>query len=286
MPIAATTPAKCARPAGTSKRSAPCRWINFLANGLVLCGLTSFPEAAYAFRPFDGTDAEVADLGHLEVELQPLGAARAEDAKALVGPAAVINYGFATDWEAVLQGELVSQISPLNQELLVGNGVFLKHVVLDGSLQDKPGPSVAAEFGLVLPNVDVGSAFVKPSWTWIISDRFPWGTVHLNFTANFMSDPHTDFFVDAILEGPADWSVRPVAELYSDTMIGGPQTYSALAGAIWQVSKDLALDVAVRHAFVGREQETELRAGLTISLPIYEMHAAPSDAARISRPMR
>ena len=35
----------------------------------------ALPAAAY--RPFDGTDAAVADVGEVEVELQPLGAARA-----------------------------------------------------------------------------------------------------------------------------------------------------------------------------------------------------------------
>src|SRR6478752_1656348 len=49
-----------------------------IAAGLVvgLCAAGwALPAAAY--RPFDGTDAAVADVGEVEVELQPLGAARA-----------------------------------------------------------------------------------------------------------------------------------------------------------------------------------------------------------------
>ncbi|HJU12703.1 MAG TPA: hypothetical protein VJ728_17595, partial [Candidatus Binataceae bacterium] len=36
--------------------------------------LLGWTSQAYAYRPFDGTDAAVADLGEAEVELQPAGA--------------------------------------------------------------------------------------------------------------------------------------------------------------------------------------------------------------------
>ena len=36
--------------------------------------LLGWPSQALAYRPFDGTDAAVADLGEAEVELQPAGA--------------------------------------------------------------------------------------------------------------------------------------------------------------------------------------------------------------------
>jgi len=241
-----------------------------------LCvGLSSVPALAY--RPFDGTDAAVADLGKIEVELQPFGALQAGPVTTFVAPQTVINFGFAQDWEAVLQGQLESDISPSRNESLTANGFFLKHVVRPGVLQDQTGPSIATEFGVIPPNINAGPFFIKPTWTWIISDRFPWGTMHLNFTANFMSDPRTDFFLDIILEGPAKWTVRPVAEFYSDSMIDGPQIYSALVGAIWQVNEDLSFDVAIRHATAGRVQENEVRAGVTIALPTPEL-ATPAKA--------
>ena len=59
-----------------------------------------------AYRPFDGTDAAVADPGEMEVELQPAGEGAARVRKTLVAPATVINYGFAKNWEAVLEGRL------------------------------------------------------------------------------------------------------------------------------------------------------------------------------------
>ena len=234
---------------------------------LIALALTSASLPAQAYRPFDGTDAAVADFGKIEVELQPFGALENSQSKTLIAPQSVINFGFAQDWEFVLQGQLESQIAPVGHESLTDDGIFFKHVVRRGVLQDETGPSVATEFGVLLPNVN-GATFIKPTWTWIVSDRFPWGTVHLNFTANLQSDPRTDLLLDAIVEGPAKWTVRPVAEIYSDSVINGPQIYSGLVGAIWQINDDLAVDVALRHALVGKDGESEVRAGVTFAFPI------------------
>jgi hypothetical protein len=56
----------------------------------------SRPAAAY--RPFDGTDAAVADVGEVEIEFQPLGAAHAGGTtKGLTD--VIVNYGFADRWD-------------------------------------------------------------------------------------------------------------------------------------------------------------------------------------------
>jgi hypothetical protein len=89
-----------------------------------------------------------------------------------------------------------------------------------------------------------------------------------------MSDPRNDLFVDAIFEGPSDWKIRPVAEIYADAMIGGPQIYSGLVGFIWQVREDLAVDLAVRHAIAAGHNVNELRLGATVSLPVAGAHTA------------
>ncbi|MGP0061117.1 MAG: hypothetical protein ACLPID_17735 [Beijerinckiaceae bacterium] len=241
-------------------------WARFAGAGVFCVCVALGSSPAKAYRPFDGTDASVAELGQFELELQPFGALQEGPTKTLVAPASVFNFGFAKDWEAVLQGQLDSQISPSTHESLTGNGVFLKHVLLPGVLQDQPGPSIATEFGLLLPSLGVRSA-IGPSWDWILSQRFEWGTIHLNFTTSLASDQRADLNLDVILEGPANWKLRPVAEIYSDSLIGGAQTYSGLVGAIWQIRDDLALDLAVRHAISGGRQVNELRAGMTIAFP-------------------
>src|SRR5215475_771458 len=107
---------------------------------------------AFAYRPFDGTDAAVADVGEAEIELQPAGAKREGSTTTLVAPAVVLNFGFADRWEAVFEGRGETPLSPGGPTNLVDSGVFLKHVLRPGSLQDKEGVSIATEFGVLLPD--------------------------------------------------------------------------------------------------------------------------------------
>jgi hypothetical protein len=259
-------------------------WANLIGASFFCGCLVADSAPALAFRPFDGTDASVAELGHIDLELQPFGALQEGPSKSLVAPATVFNYGFAQGWEAVLQGQLETEISPTNHESVNEAGFFLKHIFREGSLQDKSGPSIAAEFGLNAPTIGVNSA-VGPSWDWIISQRYPWGTIHVNVMGSLTTDQHTDLFLDLILEGPSTWTVRPVAEFFSDTELHGPQVYSALVGGIWQVREDLAVDFAVRHA-ISDHTTNELRLGLTYSFPVDQPQAKPSDSIKTLHPAR
>ena len=239
------------------------RWAGLvvgIAGAVAIC-LVAQPAAAY--RPFDGTDAAVADEGEVEIEFQPAGAFSAGPTKPL--SEAVFNYGFADRWELVLQG--TAQVLPeAAGPLSVSNGAFLKYVLLPGVLQEKQGPSVATEFGLLLP--PAGGSGVGFSWTGIVSQRWDWGTIHLNTAANLTPDQHGELFFDAIIEGPNKWKVRPVFEFYSDSVINQQQTYSALAGAIWQVNDKLSFDAAFRHALVNGHAVNEIRAGLTFAFKV------------------
>src|SRR5690349_22840896 len=114
--------------------------------------IAAWVSPASAYRPFDGTDAAVADPGEMEVELQPAGVQRDGSQKTLVAPATVLNFGLPQQWEAVLEGELQTPLSPSGPASFSAGGAFLKHVLREGSLQDKSGPSIATEFGLLLPD--------------------------------------------------------------------------------------------------------------------------------------
>src|SRR3954453_2172870 len=67
------------------------------------------PSAAY--RPFDGTDADVAEPGEVELEIGPVGYHQQGSSRFIVAPALIANYGFARGLEAVLEG---SQYIPSN----------------------------------------------------------------------------------------------------------------------------------------------------------------------------
>jgi hypothetical protein len=49
-----------------------------------------------AYRPFDGTDAAVADTGDVEIELGPVEYLREEAKHMLFAPDLRVNYGFAS----------------------------------------------------------------------------------------------------------------------------------------------------------------------------------------------
>jgi hypothetical protein len=219
---------------------------------------------AVAYRPFDGTDAGVAELNEVEVELQPAGWLRTGPQSALVAPFVVYNYGFAERWEAVLQTEMLSPITGGGVPSIAATGAFLKYVILPGVLQGQSGISIATEFGPLLPgvNADPGVGF---SWAGIVSQRWDWGTAHFNVEANLTRDQHGEAFLDVILEGPITWKVRPVLETFYDKVWTQSESRSILLGAIWQVEHDLALDAAFRYATVNGHPVNEIRAGLTFA---------------------
>jgi hypothetical protein len=259
-------------------RSMSRRFACAIAVGLFAVGWA--PRAA-AYRPFDGTDAAVADVGEVEVEFQPTGDWHVDQRNSLSGPNGVFNYGFAERWEFILQSEAPAPegAGPTS----VPNGAFLKYVIQPGVLQDKPGASIATEFGVLLP--EFGGSGVGLGWNGIVSQRWDWGTAHFNVETNLTPDQHGELLLDVIIEGPHKWTVRPVFEVYSDSVFGQEQTYSALVGAIWQVRDNLAFDVGLRHALVNGQPVNELRAGVTFGFPLNLARPAsePTSAMQLGR---
>jgi hypothetical protein len=104
-------------------------------------------NTAQAYRPFDGTDAAVADTGEVEIELGPTEYMREGQDRVLFAPDLRVNYGFAQDWETSIEGDLTHALSPnIPATSLVGNIASPKTLLREGSLQEKQGPSVATEF--------------------------------------------------------------------------------------------------------------------------------------------
>jgi hypothetical protein len=221
---------------------------------------------AHAYRPFDGTDAAVADVNETEIELQPFGYQRTGSQSTAIAPFVVYNYGFAERWEMVLQTEMLTPIVGGGQPSIAATGAFLKYVIIPGSLQEKSGNgiSVATEFGPLLPGINADSG-VGFSWAGIVSQRWDWGTAHFNVETNLTRDHQAEVFLDVILEGPRDWKVRPVFETFYDKVWNEGESRSILLGAIWQVDKDLSLDAAYRYAVVDGRPVNEIRAGLTFA---------------------
>jgi hypothetical protein len=251
-----------------SQRHLERRLPGWLASGLVIAsGVAAWSAPALAYRPFDGTDAAVAAPGEVEIELQPAGRLREGGTTTLVAPATVFNYGLSEGWEAVLEGQGQTPLSPSGPTSLTAAGAFLKHVVVPGSLQDKTGPSIATEFGVLLPD-STGNSGVGASFAGIVSQRWDWGTVHLNAETALTRDHRADLFLGGILEGPSKWPIRPVAEFFYEHEFGKSETISGLIGLIWRVRDDLSFDVGLRHALTNGHPVNEVRAGMTFGFPL------------------
>ena len=225
------------------------------------------PGPALAYRPFDGTDAAVADLHEVEIELQPAGVEHSPGQKTLIAPHIIYNYGFIKDWELVLESQLETPLSPSGPSTWKESGAFLKHVLRPGALQEKSGPSVATEFGVLQPDSH-GPGGTGASVAAIVSQRWDWGTAHLNVEALWTRDQHAGAFTSVIVEGPHEWKVRPVAEISYEETFGQEHTVAGLVGAIWQVRDNLSFDVALKHSVSNTGHADELRAGLTFGFSV------------------
>src|SRR6266478_4914502 len=250
---------------GQCWKQRPPKWL--VSGSVIALGVLAWPAPASAYRPFDGTDAAVAAPGEVEIELQPAGRLREEGTTTLVAPATVFNYGLSEGWEAVFQGQGQTPLSPQGPTSLTTAGAFLKHVLQPGSLQDKSGPSIATEFGVLLPD-STGNSGVGASLAGIVSQRWDWGTIHLNAETALTREHHADVFLDSIIEGPSNWSVRPVAEFFYEKEFGQSETISGLVGLIWRVRDNLSFDIGLRHALTNRHPVNEVRAGLTFGFPV------------------
>jgi hypothetical protein len=240
--------------------------------------------SAQAFRPFDGTDAAVMERGEVEIELGPAEYLREGAGRVLLAPELRANYGFMPNWEATIEGEVAHALTDnVRGTSLVGNAASLKGVLREGSLQQKSGPSIATEFAVLLPGIrDEHGAGV--SLTGIVSRQWGWATVHFNAAAALTREQHGDLFLDAIIEGPHGWAVRPVCEFFYQRDFGQFQTRSGLVGAIWQIKDTLAVDFAVRGARINNHSAGAIRAGVTFAFGVAKRSGLlPDLAAAIPR---
>ncbi|MFZ6758306.1 hypothetical protein ACO0K9_13940 [Undibacterium sp. Ji50W] len=245
------------------------KWLGSLMM-VMATGMLAVP--AHAYRPFDGTDASVAEPGIFELELGPLGYVKNGTDRTLVVPSFVANFGFDGNTEIVLEGRINHLIAANDvryQTSLGDTALSVKHLFRTGNLQDGgSGVSIAAECGVLLPEIH-GVSGNGATCAGIISHRFNVATVHLNAALTRTRAQNAARFLGLIIEGDAEEKVRPVAETYIERDKSGGRTGSVLVGMIWKHSEDLSFDVALRRASSSGENISELRAGLTWS---YAMH--------------
>ena len=236
--------------------------------------LLTAASAAHAYRPFDGTDADVAGLGDFELELGPVHWYSQGDSHYLLAPATVLNLGFMPRWELVIDFQNSVGIDPPPGEArdrLLDTDVLVKTVLLQGSLQDKgAGPERRRR--------------VRAAGAERQRRRGLRRLARCHHVAALELDDHppeqlaravtrrsaAQLFEGAIIEGDTEAAVRPVSEWYVAYDFGAHQTtVSGLVGGIWKAGDSLDLDVGLREASVGGERATEVRLGLTWTLGVW-----------------
>lgn len=235
--------------------------------------LLAAPARAWAYRPFTGTDADVAAPKEFELELGPIGYLRQESRGTVVAPSLIANWGFARDLELVVEGRQFIPLQPAPGEprlQIVETQLDVKWVMREGSLQDKAGPSIASEWTILLP--ETGQHQVGAELAAIASMRWPALTLHANGVVAYTREHSAGLFGSLIVEGPHAWTVRPVAEGVIDRESTVATQWSALAGAIWPWRESLTFDAAVRLSWIREagagSRAVELRAGLTWAFSI------------------
>jgi hypothetical protein len=240
----------------------------FWALSLTSLIIATLPQAALAYRPFDSTDPAVADPGELEIEFSPFSFRYDESGDTWIVPQLKINYGIAPNWEFVIEGQGEHPRFEGLPSVMVDNAVFLKTVLKEGTLQEQPGLSIAAEFGALLPGINDESG-IGAEVAAIVGGAWSWGAAYITAAAALNRDSRGEMFLGAIIEGPFDWAVRPVAEVVYAREFGGAEVFAALAGVIWEAREGLAFDLAIRQASVEGQPETEIRAGLTFAFSLF-----------------
>ena len=223
-----------------------------------------------AYRPFDQTDAAVAEPSVVELEIGPAQVQWTQGRTELV-PTFIFNVGVFPGWELVVDTAASARAAGPSEPGEVAQleaGVAIKGVIRRGSLQDAEGPSIAIEPELLLPATAGPSGFGFAAGV-IVSQRWPALTVHLNLVPAWSRGHNLAGLAGVIVEGPDEWTVRPVGEAYVGAEHAVPGvTSSFLGGLIWRISPRVSTDAAVRVGTVSGVGLVELRVGLTWDLPL------------------
>lgn len=227
--------------------------------GLLFCGV---PSLAFAYRPFISTDADVASVRELEIELGLTGFGRSREggSRQLVAPALILNYGFVRNWELVGEFKLQHRDEGTAFQDVA---VFLKGVLREGELQDRSGTSIAVEVGPLLPGT--GESGVGVEGILLLSRADAGFVYHLNAGAVRERSGAAGVLWGAILERPVREGLRLVVEVEGEKVEGASHESSLLGGFIWE-HRNVGFDAGVRRRLSGDSRDWALTGGITFSL--------------------
>lgn len=235
---------------------------------------------ALGYRPFISTDAAVADLKEIEIELGYFAVEHADKEHTFTVPQVVINYGIAQNWEVV--GEFRVEKPAHAAAQLISPGLFLKGVLKEGTLQQYDGVSVAVEAGPLLPSAASEQHGCGFEGIGILSGAVHQFTYHLNLGGGVDRQQATPFLLwGVIVELPLLPSLRLVGEVSGESTRKQIPDDSVLLGLIWQLpSSSLLFDGGIRKSISKGAPEWLFTTGLTWSFSFPAVVSASSTEGR------
>ena len=198
------------------------------------------------------TDAAVADLREMEIELGYFNFARERGRNTFTVPKVVLNYGLIQNLELV--GEFSVEVPPRGSVQLADSAMSLKAVLKEGVLQEKSGVSFAVEAGPLLPSTSKEENRFGFEAIGIASGKVGALTYHLNLGGGLdRAQTHAFIIWGVIGELPVAAKLGLVGEVNRESVKKNTPDNSALLGVIWQspwpnVSFDAGLRRGISHA--------------------------------------
>jgi len=232
------------------------------------CVLGCLASRAWGYRPFVSTDAAVAERHRMEIELGYMTLTGMQGQYTFTTPQLVVNYGFAQNLELV--GEFKVEESRDAGLQLVDPGLFLKAVLREGILQEKPGISIAIELGPLLPATRQGERHFGFEGIGIVSTKLSPFTFHLNCGGGVDREATRPFAVwGVITELPIVPRLRLVGEVNGESVHGQAANNSGLLGVLWQPPwSPVVVDAGIRRGFSRGAPDWLFTAGLTFDFPL------------------
>jgi hypothetical protein len=225
-------------------------------------------SVAWGYRPFVSTDAAVADVKEMEVEIGYFNLERERGKNTFIVPKAVLNYGLVRNLELV--GEFAVEEPPHGPVRLADPALSLKAVLKEGVLQEKSGVSFAVEAGPLLPSTNREENRFGFEASGILSGKLDALTYHVNFGGGVDRAKTNPFLVwGVIAELPITPKLRLVGEINGETVKRNIPDNSALVGFIWEAPwQKVFIDAGVRRGISRAAPDWMFTTGLTFSFSL------------------
>ena len=230
------------------------------------------PSVAWGYRPFVSTDAAVADVKEMEIEIGYFNLERDRGKNTFIIPKAVLNYGLIRNLELV--GEFAIE-EPLHGSVrLADPALSLKAILKEGVLQEKSGVSFAVEAGPLLPSTNKAENKFGFEGIGIVSGKLASLTYHVNFGGGVDRAETNPFVVwGVIAELPIISKLRLVGEINGESVRGNSPDNSALMGLIWEPPlPNIFIDAGIRRGISSRAPDWMFTTGLTFSFSLPTTH--------------